>query len=1633
MPDDYGISHPYGTTVIVNAHGSYEVVSDPNAFPWASGAQSAVVAQIANQAARQDTAMGTGIPSDEQIMQRAALVTPASYAAYLNAQARQQDIEATQQRTAQLTGSGYGAGGYGGAIGVGETYVTTPQGIVTFPSSSSPLGQAYQNIAIFGGLAPGIQTITPELMQIVQRTGNIYDIASPGNVAAANKYIGAGEGTSQLGYFTPGKPDKPGYEWAVAYNNQPTVEAQREFAARNDDPLARIQYYTAYPRTGFTSEEFGKTFQGSAVYPEGGLKTILGEEGVTKTASYQAKGYDALTAADMAVDEMRINAIKSGNMRLANELLMSERTVGVLGQQMSNTFSDLAGKGWTPYAGNPFEAMADTLQEIEAGYPSKATGPLSYTTPLPEYMGKPVGIADVQWQQAIAVDKNLPVEPFTGSFAPGIALAAARVGQIYPGIATESPLGPFQIVEGLPYKAGMTYAEQGRLRVEPTALSPEGVGTQYINAPAMIAPSYVAPAQKEGIWGQAMEARIGASSYDVVQKVSGGVASGFDYGIGTTYTPAAKYEYRTDPLAVALEGAVAYGDTLLLGLATPGADLLKSKGQAENQALVEADALLNVYKQREPSMVALGNTISSERSAIDVMLTDKLNSEGKFTGTGEEYTAYRNALSKLNTDVSIYNKYGTDYETAVAKGVASGAYIKTDKGYAVNPDLEHPYGAFSDWSRSVKESLRGGVTEADIIRYESSDAYKKSGFAMQFGESSWKAITDPVGLSQKALQGVEIYAGIGALGAGVGALATPAAAEGGVGASVLSRGALGLQTFFQNPYIQGAVGAAFAGQAYYEGTERLTNLPAAGGTTINMAAMLAGGIAPEGAASFGEYSAIRFAVKPETQVRVQPIESGSVTPSEAGASGVINYEAPYQILQLPRYNVFGREVIFPRLSTLSETESGTIRTSQPIEIENLGKYTFERTGGSPPSAQVWSRESSIVIDYFKGQPLGRFTTETNIGALATSRPASLYYDEAITQLKQQGAPRTSQGIQNLANELAMRDLELSEPIVAYRSNGGYVARGESLPTLIDEALQVRARPDATAREFSLGKADPFDYINRISSQRVGTNPRENYNTFVERISTQPETGIVSTTMMRDRAIINDLVRESTGTVPRTTEFAKVYDKYGNPIAREEGTAEDVDITRLEDIGNTIIGKGGEVSYAHYHPGVGFSVRGFGEAFGTDIWNIYTGQRKITEPSSIMGYIRSKSPRSMFYETPSGADIVISSENPQGVASEFIANRQGVFMYGQPSYGWGGLRGLGGMRDEALIDYYFGGNKNAIRNIGSDIISRLEILGSRVEYTRHERVYSEGEQTTTINKDVSEAMKGYAPRFIQRGVSEVMDRIALKDQLLEFESTNIYKPIPEYSGFGGGLRYGANTAKMLQVGGLTDTYSRGTRSVISEARIAGEETTTAPQQIKAFPIESSIRVVEPIPVRGIGSFPVTALSLSQIQPQTFDLKASMEFEKVSAYSMGSDVVRAPDVSQADRVTPITMITPALASITTPLTAFRQESLQTPISRITPWQLERPFVDITPSPTFKNIPSVPKTPTPFTPVIPGIGKLPYSGSAGGGGGARKRRRPFKELFPMGLDVSFFGAPIRNPIPRTRAVKSKKKQTSTHKRKR
>jgi hypothetical protein len=310
------------------------------------------------------------------------------------------------------------------------------------------------------------------------------------------------------------------------------------------------------------------------------------------------------------------------------------------------------------------------------------------------------------------------------------------------------------------------------------------------------------------------------------------------------------YEQRTDPFSVVLEGMMFAGDYASFGLLN-GKAVIAAKGQNNNLPLEQYNVGIAGLEQGKTANNQLGITITSEKASITAMTSGKINAAGQFTGTFEEYTAYKSAVDKLKGDVATFNAFGERQEGIIQSGLKSGAIIPYEGGYLANPDLDRPYGAFSDWQRGAGQVIQEAfgqkpVTESQFIAFEQTPGFKNAGPIMQFGEGAYKVLaTQPATLPAVALQGAEIYAGFGLLNAGLGAAAGSEA----FGATV-PKIAGAAQTALNSRWFQYGLGTALVAGTAYSATEGFTASPERafsnfGGSAIRLTAMAWGGYSPE--------------------------------------------------------------------------------------------------------------------------------------------------------------------------------------------------------------------------------------------------------------------------------------------------------------------------------------------------------------------------------------------------------------------------------------------------------------------------------------------------------------------------------------------------------------------------------------------------------------------------------------------------------------------------------------------------------------------------------------------------------------------------------------------------------------------
>lgn len=1059
--------------------------------------------------------------------------------------------------------------------------------------------------------------------------------------------------------------------------------------------------------------------------------------------------------------------------------------------------------------------------------------------------------------------------------------------------------------------------------------------------------------------------------------------------------PGTDFVYRTDPAAVIMEGALFLGDYLPMGTATPGRDLLKSQGQAENPT---ADAFntdfAKVTAQRE-TYTALGSTIETQRMGLDKMLEGKINAQGQFTGTASEYTQYQTSLADLNANVAKYNEYGDQYKDVLSKGFASGAIIKSGEGFVANPDNEHPYGAFSDWSASVTKTLRGGVTESDIIRYEQSPEFKEAGFITWAGEGSWKVLTNPTALAGTALQGVEIYAGMSIASAGFAAMAPAEFALSGAGAAVVpatlteSIGVTGMR-MMANPYVQGAMGIGFVGMGVYEATDKFqapieTSVSNVSGLVINLAAMGAGAMAPEGLAMGGEYAAVRFAEKPMSVETYKGTLSYTQQPDvmvPSGVGGEMKLTVEKTIATQPSVTVLGHEFAMPRVFE-PKTRSVTTETTN-LGYGDVGSLLEARLPGTKAEPLVGTRVENLRLESFRSQDLAHGTGDVSIAEVRLPRSIEEYQS-----MGKADARAAKMDPDELAASLMADATKVTEPTTGYRTMDVNVEKGTNIRDAFDWSSDLQG-----GTTHQMNRINIEDYFGQMQVTKTGD--ASAYQTTITRDVGEfgfGKTGQFDVTGARtpEARIVSQLQEVSGGLEKNIPERAFVFDQRGNLIYEEIGQIGSVSKQGALDVVFNQALEGKTTSNVHTHPE--HTMRHIASAF-TDTRILMSDKVRFAKDLiSHGGSIVNKA---------SEGDVDLMLDNPRFITEEYIVSDRFVmkftpkeqigFLTGEP-LGW-----------EAGFDTRYIGAKEVYRTSG---------------YT--ERI-----------SDASPEMRAAFPEGTRNQFQNAVDRMALKNPNLEFikepQTTDVtYRAGRNPTGAGasasGYFRPGAQIAEVSPgtafvapeairmeprggsesviygIGSSREVVRTSSAAVAIESR-AGFAPMTSYGNTKRY---ATGAVQEEVASDVVNAFVLPSSEITTVERQGVDRISA--YDVIRAFDVGSDVRQTPDkTSDVARGLGLAIytgqfqpsdVTQTPSQIPSQFTGQlpkqdvlqKQEPVQTPEQK--PWQ------DIKPGP---------ETPPPPTPPF-----LPLWGSVGGqaGGGGKKRgSRKYLEYFPVGLDISTFG---------------------------
>jgi hypothetical protein len=1120
-----------------------------------------------------------------------------------------------------------------------------------------------------------------------------------------------------------------------------------------------------------------------------------------------------------------------------------------------------------------------------------------------------------------------------------------------------------------------------------------------------------------------------------------------------TGTPT-KYAYRNDPLAILLEGAVQFGDviasspsTLTGGLIpawTPGSDLLTRYGQNANPVYDTFSSNLAAVEAQKPQYDQLGSHITATQTQINQMTSGKINAQGQFTGTESEYAQYKAALADMNADVATYNQYGEKQKSVIQSGFASGAIIPTGNGgYQPNPDLAKKYGAFSEWSADTTRFLRGGTTEAQIAAYEQTPAYKNAGAFTWFGEGSWKVLTNPVSMANSALLGVELYAGMGLVGAGF-AAASPAAGIAPVGI-VETVGVTGLRTM-ASPIFQYGTGALFLGAGVWSSTEGFTAPPERsvsnlGGMTIHLAAMTGGALAPEGMARGYNYGTVRFAEKPmivQTETNVFEYSQRPDVKVASGVGGEMKLTSTQTIASQPSISVFGYEIAFPRI--FEPRLRGSTVTTTDLGYGDVGSLLDARLGGTRAEPLYGQRVETMKVETFRSQELAHGTGDLRIAEVRLPRTIDEYVSMGAADQKLIGLSG-----EEITAALMQNAADVTPATTGYRTLDAYAPRGTPVREFFDWTGNVQG-----GQSVEFNRINIEDFFGSMRVTQTG-NARSAYEVNVVRDVTEQgfmESGNYEVTGSQtpEAKIVTQLQEASRNMVTNApAEPGFGFDSRGNLVVTKTGQANQIDLFSVKQTVASDVGDIGSV--AHGHPKGTFELRNIYEGLKSDLgenpnpsfpetrtaikWE--TGWRAGAEtlPSRNM-------------KDPSGilsGDINAMQRNDllglfgvKGrIAGEYIVSGKGVTIIRPDATGSWNVP-MGDVAALPPIDMIKVGGPTGV-------LETMRSTGADITFIGKNEIYRGAGHSERIIDTTGEMQAAY-PEGVRSQFVDMVDRMTLKNPNMEF----IREPgtisgggepslLESGSNLGrGGVGYQSPVSTMQAGIQSVAPQSSFRQSIVEPARgqrvSGGTEFVTAGVP-KSTPFETPAvlesRAVSRSAMVGpalIGStefaqaFAQFSVSqqVSRAQPQ--GQRSSVDV--VRAMAMGSDVVQSVSQrSQQDFVKALAMGSDVvqgvrqaqsqdLMRVISPIQSTRSVQTQTPWQEILPVQRQTPY-QITPQIITPTIPPTPQIQVPWKPVPPitpippwGFPPLGVPGS-GGGGGSRKRRGAFVEIFNMGLDYS------------------------------
>lgn len=495
-----------------------------------------------------------------------------------------------------------------------------------------------------------------------------------------------------------------------------------------------------------------------------------------------------------ALEEQRQSATDSTSKRFyANELSKSiEEPI-----ERASEYHALAKETGLPQAANPYEYQADLAVELLKGAPATRSDVFSPVSgEMSKYLpGGREGIQQYQWNTALGKNENV-------SFMPGLAALQAAEG-----------------IEG-PY--GALYGGTGAESITPERV--ERVTTSWqTNVPSSANVVTAMPAQVAGT-GPDIEVKSAAVNVPTVGGLYVVPGSGYVMGKSVALpsdvtTPI--YQQRSDIPAVALEAGVSALDALTSLPSTvtfgvipawrPGTELLTKYGQTGSPELTKFQTQLAAVEEQRPSYDAILSEVKEKTDTLNTLTAGKINEQGQFTGTPEEYANIQKLQSDIKTGTNEYNEFQTKYQDVLKQGYSSGAIIKgPGNTYQVAPETQRPYGAFSDWSASVQKLITG-ATPSQFAVYETTPEFAAAPWYERVGEGIVKTVTSPEQALQSGVQGLALYGLTAGVGEGLGAIAGTGGKVGTVAGGAIKVG--------ESPAVKYGVPAVFGGAGLYSAAE----------------------------------------------------------------------------------------------------------------------------------------------------------------------------------------------------------------------------------------------------------------------------------------------------------------------------------------------------------------------------------------------------------------------------------------------------------------------------------------------------------------------------------------------------------------------------------------------------------------------------------------------------------------------------------------------------------------------------------------------------------------------------------------------------------------------------------------------